>query len=502
MPFATILKPQQILISTPVNDVCRTIEKTYWNSIWLSDWHSKGKHRIDFDYHKLPKEVDQMSTHKSITRFGFISLVVFCMTTGYAVGQAGHMLNGVGPIDQSWSGAGMAIPQDAISALHWNPASITTISGNELDVSLQLMKPTGTLKSFVRQGAFGPTFGPPQDVEGETASDAGIFPIPSVAYVARQAASRWAFGISAFGIGGFGVDYLAGASNPIATPQPPLGMGFGHISSEFAMFQAAPTIAYQVNNSVSFGIAPSLNVAMLTVGPFPAATPNDANGDGFPSYPDAPRDAAYGFGVQAGVLVQSELGWNVAVSFKSRQYFSDFEFDCEDELGVVGVEKFRMDYPMILSGGLGYSIDKFTLAADLRYIDFSHTPGFDVSGFSQTGAVLGFGWDTIMLGAIGLQYEVADGIPVRIGYSYNENPISDEMTFYNVSSPAIIQHHFSAGFSVDINNTVTASVAAQYGLQNSIEGPWYNPAFGAVSGTTVTSELSTFTAIFGVKAKL
>ncbi|NNE35986.1 MAG: hypothetical protein HKN13_12155, partial [Rhodothermales bacterium] len=184
-----------------------------------------------------------MFTTKTSFKIGFITLVAGLLTVGTALGQAGHMLNGVGPVDQAWSGAGTAIPQDVSSALHWNPAAITTFGGSQVDVNLQLMVPNGKLNSFVRQGAFGSMFGPPADVSGVTDSDAGVFPIPSIGYVFRQPNSSWAFGVSAFGIGGFGVDYLAGATNPITTPQPPSGMGFGHISSEFGLFQASPTVA-------------------------------------------------------------------------------------------------------------------------------------------------------------------------------------------------------------------------------------------------------------------
>ncbi len=429
-------------------------------------------------------------------------LLFFGIVAGSAYGQAGHVLNGVGPVDQSWAGAGTAIPQDISSALHWNPAALTTFDGSHVEVSLQLMFPTGELSSAVSQGAFGP-FGPAQDLQGTTPSDAGVFPIPAAAYSVRSPGSSWAFGLSAFGVGGFGVDYAQSTSNPILTPQPPNGMGFGAISSEFGLFQASASVAYQINESVSVGLAPTFNIGTLTVIPFPAATPNDANGDGFPSYPSAPVDATYGFGAQGGILVESELGWNVALSFKSRQYFSDFNFETEDELGEVSVTSFRLDYPMIVSAGVGYTLDKLTLAADLRYIDFSNTPGFDKSGFDETGAVQGFGWDTIMLGAIGLQYELVEGAQLRVGYSYNENPVKDDVAFFNVSAPAIIQHHLAAGFSVIVNPTIRLSAAAQYGLSNSIEGQWYNPAAaGAVANTSVASDLSTFTAIFGASITL
>ena len=78
-----------------------------------------------------------------------------------AQAQTGHVLNGVGPIDQGMSGAGMAAPQDALTALHWNPAAIFAVPGKTLDIGLQMMMPSSTITTTVQAGDFGPGFGPP-----------------------------------------------------------------------------------------------------------------------------------------------------------------------------------------------------------------------------------------------------------------------------------------------------------------------------------------------------
>ena len=111
--------------------------------------------------------------------------------------QTGHVLNGVGPIDQGMSGAGMAAPQDALTALHWNPAAMVALPGRTLDIGIQLMMPTSTITSTVQAGAFGPQFGPPVTMSGSTDSEAGPFPIPSLGLIIAPEGSKWAFGFSA-----------------------------------------------------------------------------------------------------------------------------------------------------------------------------------------------------------------------------------------------------------------------------------------------------------------
>ncbi len=432
----------------------------------------------------------------------FAMLVALAFLSATAWAQTGHVLNGVGPVDQAWGGAGMANPQDGLTALHWNPASITTLPGNSLDLSLQMLIPTGDLASTVEPGAFGP-FGPPVRMSGDTNSEAGPFPIPAVGFVYAPDASRWAFGLSAFGVGGFGVDHPLDPTNPILTPQPPGGMGFGSISSEFALLQVSPTAAYRLSDKVSIGFAPTLNYATLRVTPFPAAPPSDANGDGFPTYSAAPKTGTLGYGFQVGLQITDLSGFNLGASFKSNQNFDPFEFNGQDEAGNPRTFSFDMDYPMIVSAGLSYTgLARWTFVADVRYIDFEHTNGFDQVGFDQVGAVKGFGWKSIMVVATGLQYDLTPRLPVRLGYAYNDNPIGSDVVFFNTPSPAIIRHHLAGGFSYVLSKKVTASFAAQYGFKNDVNGHWQHPQFGTVPGTSVDCELSTLTFIFGVHVGL
>ncbi|HMB91943.1 MAG TPA: outer membrane protein transport protein [Rhodothermales bacterium] len=430
------------------------------------------------------------------------AVVFFFMGTIPAMAQVGHVLSGVGPVDQSWAGAGTANPQDALGALHWNPASITTLQTSSLNASLQLLVPTGTLSSTADPNAFGPGF-PSARMTGSTSSEAGPFPIPALGFVYVPPASRWTVGVSAFGVGGFGVDYASQSGNPLTTPQPPGGYGMGPISSEFQLLQVSPTVAYRLTEHVSIGVAPTLNVSMLEVNPFPTAVPDDANGDGFMSYPGTDQESAFGYGFQVGVHLQNLNGFHLGASMKSTQQFDDFTFASKDEMGVNRTFSFNLDYPMILSFGVGYSgLDRFEFATDVRYIDFKNTEGFGTAGFDQTGAMTGFGWNSILVFAAGVQYDVSDRLPVRIGYSYNENPIEDDMSFFNCASPAIIQHRVSGGFSYAISSKVRGDFALQYGFKNAIEGHWMHPQVGAVPPTLVKSELSTFFAIFGIEVGL
>ena len=151
---------------------------------------------------------------------------------------------------------------------------------------------------------------------------------------------------------------------------------------------------------------------------------------------------------------------------------------------------------MIISGGLGYSHKRWNTDIDLRYYDYAHTAGFKNSGFDSTGAVRGFGWDSIWEIAAGVQYHLTKRVTLRGGYIYNDNPIPDKYTFFNVASPAIIQHHISCGISYQLTDQWLIATSYTHGFRNSISGPYLSPR-GPAPGTSVTSTMSTDIVIVG-----
>jgi long-chain fatty acid transport protein len=124
---------------------------------------------------------------------------------------------------------------------------------------------------------------------------------------------------------------------------------------------------------------------------------------------------------------------------------------------------------------------------------YSSTEGFEDSGFTQTGAVAGFGWDDIKVFAVGGQFDASEKIVLRAGYNYSDNPIPEENSFFNVAAPAVIQHHLTLGFGAEVAAGVDFSAAYYRAFESEVSGPLYNPAyeFGQVGvpGSDVTSSM-------------
>ncbi len=407
---------------------------------------------------------------------------------GSASAQMGHVMNGVGPVNQSMAGVATGTPLDAAGTLQWNPAGLRALDHDEIEFGVELLVPTTKVSSSVSA---------PMAMSGTSESDAGDSAIPNFAFAYRVPDTRWSWGVGAFGIGGFGVDYGASTQNPILLPPP---NGFGTVYSQFQLLQIAPTVAYSIDEHWSIGFAPTINNAQLAVQPACFAPPDDANGDATPSYPSATHsDKSWGYGAQLGVFYAGKA-WDFGASYKSRQDFETFHWNATDELGGPRRISLDLDFPAIASVGVGYrGIDRWHFGADVRYIDYEHTNGFDERGFAPDFSVAGFGWDSILVAAVAAQFELTDRWSLRGGYSWNENPISDEQSTFNVPAPAVIQNHLAVGASFCGGENWCVDFAYRHGFENSIEGPIGHPTFGVVPGSSVENSLETDSFLVGFR---
>ena len=343
--------------------------------------------------------------------------------------QTGHVMQGVGAVNMSMGGAATAQPLDISGAMQWNPAALSTFDQKLIKFDLGLFFSAPELNSTV------PIFdsnGQPTGnfMSGTTADDRGISPMPAIAMVWGKEDSKHTFGVSAFGISGFGVTFPESTTNPINMPQS-MG-GFGKIESDYMLLQVGFSWAYELSDKFSIGVQPTMNYAALELMPNPTANPTQAG------YPSTDKATALGFGAQFGVFFDTGSGFKLGASYKTTQKFSEFEFNNTYLDGSTATNNFQMDYPAILSFGLGYSKGNFDFALDYRSVDYENTDGFSKTGWTQTASVAGFGWKNINIISAGLQYKGIEKFPLRLGYTYSSNPIESDVAFFNIPATAII----------------------------------------------------------------
>lgn len=398
----------------------------------------------------------------------YILNFLFLLASAGLMAQAGHIMQGIGAVNMSMGGAATAQPMDINGPLQWNPAAISVFDQNVLSVNAGLFFSSPELSSTV------PTIEGP--FSGMTVDDRGTSIMPALAMVFGKEESKHTFGVSAFGISGFGVTFPESMTNPINMPQS--AGGFGRVESDYLLFQVGIAYAYEISDNLSIGLAPTINYAALELAPNPLASPSQTLG-----YPIGDQATAIGYGGQVGAFYQSESGLKLGVSYKSPQFFSDFDFDNTylDGSDAPNVT-FNMDYPAIYSLGVGYSMDILDIAVDYRHVDYANTAGFEESGWTQTGSVAGFGWENISIISAGLQFNGIENIPLRIGYTYSSNPITEDLAFFSTPATAIVKNAFQFGAGFEVNSNLNVNATYHHGSSgDATTGQLLNP--GLISET-------------------
>lgn len=405
-------------------------------------------------------------------------------------------MQGVGAVNMSMGGASTAQPLDISGALQWNPASISTFDSTIFKFDLGLFSSSPKLYSTVPE--FDNSGQPTGNFfSGSTEDDRGLSPMPAIAMVWGKEDSKHTFGVSAFGISGFGVTFPKSTTNPINMPQS-MG-GFGRIESDYMLLQVGLTWAYELTDKLSIGVEPTFNYAALELMPNPTANPSAAG------YPSTDKASATGFGAQIGAFYDTKMGLKLGISYKTTQSFSDFNFKNTYLDATTSTNSFGMDFPAILSLGLGYSKNNFDFALDYRSVDYENTDGFSNTGWTNTASVSGFGWKNMSIVSAGLQYKGFEKLPLRLGYTYSSNPIESEVVFFNIPATAIIKNAYQLGFSYIISNKFTLDGVYHYGTSSGkTSGQLLNPMFvdtyppyGAIPGSDVSYEMTTSMVMFG-----
>ena len=435
--------------------------------------------------------------------WGKAAVAAFFLMFGSALpawAQAGLFLTGSGPVNRSMGGAAVAAPLDATGSLFWNPATSPFLDRSEIDVGLEIVYPQSRLASSVVPNSLGRGI-PPVPLSGSDRGDNGVFPGPSFAVVYQEPDSALTWGLGAFVTAGFGVNYPASLTNPILTPQPPVGLGLGSVYSQLYVYTLTPTVALKLSDRLSVGFGPMLDLADLRASPAFLSPPNLVSG--FPVYADATHTRFHwGGGFQLGTYLTLDGGWQFGAAVRSPQWFEDFRFNSTNGTGLPRTFTQSLDLPMIVSFGVGYSgFDRWLLAADFRYIDFRNEDPFRQSGFDPlTGAVRGLGWRDIFAMSLGAQYRLTDSLALRAGYSFNENPISDAQAVFNIASPLLLEHALYVGFSYRVSECFSVTGAYAHGFQNSVSGAIITPR-GTVPGSSVESVVSADTFLIGASVQ-
>jgi long-chain fatty acid transport protein len=406
-----------------------------------------------------------------MNRKGCVLLLALVLAAPAAYAGNGHMLHGVGAVNSSMGGAGVALPIDPLGALLLNPALLTDLDGSRFSFSAEYNTQKNAVES--RVGPF----------SGRTEDDSDPALIPAFGWTHHKAGSRLAYGMGFLGLAGFGADYPQDSTNPILAPQP---QGFGRVFSNYQLMKVPTVIAWKVSDSFSVGV--SLNVARsaLTADPAGFASPDCSGPAGPCFFPRVNSDSAWGYGLGVGAYYKLSPAFALGLSYNTETNFSDFEWNsavANPNLPTFGRArriKFKLNSPPVLVAGIGFTPnDRLAIGVDGKWINYENTDGFkDTLGFKD-----------ITVFDVGVQWRATSRFTLRGGYNRGENPIPEERTFINVAVPAIFEDRVAAGFGLQVNDNLELDAAYYHVFENRITGPFLGPT-GPVPGTSVTTEMT------------
>lgn len=405
----------------------------------------------------------------------------------------GYFTHGVGTHSKAMAGAGDSMPTMSIDAAN-NPASGVLV-GEKIDVGIALFSPRRSYEAT--QSQLNGQFGAFSLDAGEVDSGSEWFPIPYISKNWKMNETN-ALTVSFYGRGGMNSDYTSGSASfdPDGPGPAPVGSypgTFGAGNAGVNLNQAYLEIAYSFKvGDVSLGIAPVFVYQLFEadgVGAFAGYTKTFALSGGrtMPAnLTNRGSDSSFGFGAKIGAI------WNVSDRFAvSAAYQSKMEMEEFTKYSDLFAEQGDFDIPAQAKVGMSYALTpRATVHFDIERtyytdVDSVANPLTNVAGCPTAGQGgtnfenclggdqgFGFGWDDVTVYQLGAEWmpESMDGITLRAGYSYGEQPISGENVTINILAPATVEQHFTAGFSMDRDNGDQISIAVMYAPEKSVTG--------------------------------
>jgi len=419
-----------------------------------------------------------------------VLLLLACTATTTVNATNGYFLIGYGAKARSMGGAGIAFPQDAMAA-GANPAGMSAVPSG-LVVGGEFFNPPR--KVAAENGRFGfqtPMANSATIYEAESGSN--IFLIPSMGGV-YQFNRKVSVGMTVLG-NGANTRYSSDANFFTLTGLQPGQTSYGTLGVQLLQAQMLPTITYKATKNQAFGASLAFAVQQFrayglenfTKPEFQFSSDNNHltnNGN----------DYSYGAGVRLGWLGDfADNKLSLGAYYASRTFMTKF-----DKYSGLFAEGGDFDIPEHYGIGLAvHPTDKLTFAADIQQILYSDVasvgnrhpttsindpctrpitpcmnipPGVTPQPTSQAlGGVdgWGFGWRDATVYKLGVAYDLNDKWTLRAGYNYGKSVIPDNQLLFSMLAPAVIEQHYTAGFSYNLSKASAVDVSYVYGAENS-----------------------------------
>jgi len=408
-------------------------------------------------------------------------LLLSCMLLASAPvwGGNGHLLHGIGAINSSMGGAGVALLEDSLAALSINPALLTKAQGNQVSFSTEFFQDGLRVEARLGNAWY----------RTDPTTQVGV--IPSFGWMAHDPSKKLAIGFGLLGIAGFRTDYPQDSTNFLLVPQP---NGFGHVYTDYVMTKIPIAFAFQVNPKLSIGASLNLYRGSLDITPNPIVLP-DFSSDGYGWLPNAGNQVSrWGIGGQFGFHYEATPMISIGASYTTKQKFHRYNWNSTVAnpslvtYGQARIVDFDLDGPMSFQFGVGlHPTKKLEIAADGKFIKYRGVKGLgEASGVDLVHHnLIGIGWQNIWVGMVGVNYKINERMSLRAGYNHGQSPIEPSKTINSMGTPSTFQKHFCLGAGMALMPHVSADLGFYVVPRETKAGPTYGLYVGVVPNTEI-----------------
>jgi long-chain fatty acid transport protein len=392
-----------------------------------------------------------------------VSLLCLGLAPASAMAQ-GAALQGFGPINSSMGGAGVALPEDSLNALGFNPALLTAAQGNQISFTSEFSKDDIQIHT---------TFG---GASGDAHPTTQFAIAPSFGWMVRDPHKKMALGFGLISTAAFSTDYPQDNAS-ILFSQPP--NGFGRIWTNYQVTKIPVAFAFQVTPKLSVGASVNVYVGQFSVAPLPDGTFDTAT-NGARWYPEAGKPSQkFAVTPQFGFYYQHSSMMSIGASITLPQNYSPYEWNStiadptSRAFGLSRLLSFDLDGPMVVSFGTGITVNpKTAIAIDGMFTKYSGVNGFGSAGGIVNGVIEPFGWRNVWTFKAGVRHEISEKATVRAGYNFSQMPIRPEVVISATGAPETFQHYFSGGVGMKIFPFLTAEASAYFAPRQHAVGPF------------------------------
>ncbi|WP_430817322.1 OmpP1/FadL family transporter [Carboxylicivirga sp. RSCT41] len=385
-----------------------------------------------------------------MNKLRLLTLVFISALTLSVAATNGYYFIGFGTLSKGMGGTGVAYYKTSL--IGNNPAGRVHL-GKQFNVSGTLLFPTTSYNVIGNPSGIDGTL---PLAPGKVESDIKLLFIPNLG-ANWQLNEKSAFGVSVYG-NGLSCEY------PTQTYWDPSSE-----TTDITYYQIYidPSYSYKINEKHSIGFSAMILSQMFEINgmnTFAAlsSSPENVSGNG--------ADLSFGIGAKIGYLGELFDGFYLGATYQTRAYSSKL-----DKYEGLLAEQGSMDAPSTWTIGINYEIsDKWRALFDVQQINYSEVKSLSNKFLSQ-GALgadngPGFGWEDMTVFKFGTEYQVNEGLALRAGYAFGEEPVRESEVFFNIMAPMVHNQHFTIGATKGVGNNGNAiNMALTYAPSNSMK---------------------------------